>query len=375
MARYIYQHTDWPHFFWDQDKLAPLLAKVHLRQGRLLGSLQALGFDIQHETVLNSLALEVTQSSDIEGEILNLQQVRSSIARRLGFDIGNLKTASQNVEGAVEIVFDAIQNFNEPLTEERLCHWHLALMSGDKRWHLTVGSWRTDAHGPMQIVSDAIGKERVHFEAPAAEMLHKEMSVFIEWANRKNDIDPLLKAAIAHFWFVTLHPFDDGNGRIARAITDWLLARHEQSILRFYSMSAQIRLERKAYYAILEKTSKGGLEITPYLEWFLQTLDHAFDRTEYMVHVALMKAKFWHEYETIHFNSRQKLVINTLFDGFFGKLTTHKWSKMMKCSQDTALRDINALIEMDILQKDPEGGRFTGYSLVSRWNITPLAMP
>lgn len=368
MARYIYQHPDWPHFFWDQEKLAASLAQIHLRQGRLMGTLSALGFLVQNDTLLNNLTLEVIKSSDIEGEILNPDQVRSSIARRLGLSIENPKQSTGNVEGAVEVLLDATQHFNQDLTEERLCHWQFALLKSDPKsayLHLNIGKWRDDAHGPMQVISGPIGRERVHFEAPPAEILSAEMATFIQWANQQSDIDPVLKAAIAHLWFVTIHPFDDGNGRIARAITDWLLARHEQSALRFYSMSAQIRQERKTYYAILESTSKGDLEITRYLEWFLDMLNHAFDATEQSIRSSLAKSKFWEKHAQTAFNARQTLMLNKLFDGFIGKLTTTKWAKITKCSQDTALRDINTLIDLGILKKDAAGGRSTGYKLIT----------
>jgi len=365
MTRYIYQQADWPHFLWDQSKLAPQLAHIHQRLGKLMGSLSALGFALQNDTLLNALSLEVVKSSDIEGEILNPDQVRSSIARRLGLPYDATSQATDSVEGAVEVVLDATQHFNIPLTEERLCHWQIALLGSDLRSaYLRIGTWRNDAEGPMQIVSGPIGREKVHFQAPPASELNSEMAKFIQWANETNDTDPLLKAAIAHFWFVTLHPFDDGNGRIARAITEWLLARHEQSAQRFYSISAQIRQERKSYYAILETTTKGSLNITPYLEWFLNTLDHALDKTEHTINNALLKAKFWDTHAKNSFNTRQILMINKLFEGFIGKLTTTKWAKITKCSQDTALRDINALMDLGILKKDPEGGRSTGYSLV-----------
>ena len=365
MARYIYQQVDWPHFSWDQAKLAPQLAHIHQRLGKLMGSLSALGFALQNDTQLNTLSLEVIKSSDIEGEILNPDQVRSSIARRLGLPYDASITPSDNVTGAVDVVLDAAQQFNAPLTEERLCHWQIALLRSDpKSAYLRIGAWRNDAQGPMQVVSGPIGKEKVHFEAPPASELNAEMKKFIQWANEKNDTDPILKAAIAHLWFVTLHPFDDGNGRIARAITEWLLARHEQSAQRFYSMSAQIRQERKSYYAILETTTKSTLNITAYLEWFLNTLDHAFDKTEHTIKNALLKTKFWDTHANASLNARQVLMINKLFDGFFGKLTTTKWAKITKCSPDTALRDINALIDLGILKKDPAGGRSTGYSLM-----------
>ncbi len=363
MRRYIHQLADWPNFFWDQAKLAPLLASVRHQQGRLLGQMEGLGFLFETETVLETLTLDVLKSSEIEGEFLDKQEVRSSVARHLGVDIGALVPADSHVKGMVEMVLDATQNYNAPLTADRLCRWHLELLSADYRINMKVGTWRDDAYGPMQVVSGFIGRERVHYEAPPAKRLDMEMDAFINWVNRTDEIDPILKAAVAHLWFVTIHPFDDGNGRIARAIADMLLAQSEQNPQRFYSTSAQIRVERKGYYHILEKTQKGKLDITAWLEWFLNCLSNAFSKAEQTLSSVLRKAHFWKMHADTVFNDRQKLMLNKLFDGFKGKLTSSKWAKIAKCSQDTALRDIQMLIEEDILEKAPAGGRSTSYSL------------
>jgi len=368
MTRYIYQLPDWPNFFWDHVKLSTLLAHIHQRQGHIMGTMRVLGFSVQNEAALNMLTLDVIKSSEIEGEVLNEAQVRSSVARRLGIHLEKYTQTTRQVEGVVEMMVDATQHFNEPLTDERLFNWHIALLGSERSLrnaYLKIGVWRDDLTGPMQVVSGSIGRERVHFEAPPASCLESEMKIFIDWVNHKHDdLDPIIKAAIAHFWFVTLHPFDDGNGRIARAITDWLLARHEQRAERFYSLSAQIRQERKTYYEILESTSKGTLDITLYLEWFLHCLDRAFDKTEQIIEAVLFKTKFWEDHANTTLNDRQKFILNKLIDGFTGKLTSTKWAKLTKCSQDTALRDIQALIVLGILVKEPSGGRSTSYTLL-----------
>ena len=365
MSRYIHELPEWPRFSWNQESLAAPLAAVRHKQGRLLGRMEALGFSLQKEAELETLTLDVLKSSEIEGEKLNAEQVRSSIARRLGMDIAGAVPADRDVEGVVEMMLDATQNFGKLLTKERLCGWHAALFpagrSGMRK--ITVGAWRTDAEGPMQVVSGPAGKERVHFEAPSAALLDREMSRFIGWANETGRTDPVLRSALAHLWFVTIHPFDDGNGRIARAIADWLLARSENSAQRFYSMSAQIRLERKAYYEILEKTQKGTLDIAPWMEWFLGCLDRAFDATETTLDTVLRKARFWERLAGTAINERQRLVLNRTLSGFEGRLTSTKWARIGKCSHDTALRDIQDLIEKDVLVKNAAGGRSTSYSL------------
>lgn len=365
MSRYIHELPDWPSFKWDQEKLAGPLAALRHRQGRLIGRMETLGFPLRAEANLRTLTLDVTKSSEIEGEILDRDQVRSSIARRLGMDIGALAPANRNVEGMVEMMLDATQKYSEPLTAERLAGWHASLFptgySGMRR--IAVGRWRDDAKGPMQVVSSAGGRERVHFEAPTAKRLKREMTLFLKWFNGTDDTDLVLRAGLAHLWFVTIHPFEDGNGRIARAIADMALARSEQSSQRFYSMSAQIRIERKTYYDILEKTQKGGLDITPWLVWFLGCLDRAFNGTEETLSSVLHKARFWERHADTSFNDRQRLMLNKLLEGLEGNLTSSKWAKIAKCSQDTALRDILDLVNHGILAKNPDGGRSTSYSL------------
>ena len=366
--RYIHESETWPRFRWKEEVLSARLADVRHRQGRLMGRMETLGFPLRDEAVLQTLTEEVLKSSEIEGEILDRDQVRSSIARRLGMDIGGLTPADRHVEGVVEMMLDATQRYAEPLSEERLFAWHAALFptarSGMTK--ITVGAWRTDKTGPMQVVSGPIGKERVHYEAPKAARLKGEMKRFLAWFNKEDSRDPVLKAAVAHLWFVTIHPFDDGNGRMARAIADMMLARSESTAQRFYSMSAQIRLERKEYYEILEATQKGDLDITKWLVWFLDCLNRAFDHADETLGAVLQKAKFWERHANISFNERQKKILNQLLNGFEGKLTTVKWAKLAKCSHDTALRDIEDLIAKKILRKDEAGGRSTSYSLVGR---------
>lgn len=365
MSVYIHQLPDWPRFRWNLEALATPLARVRHRQGRLLGRMESLGFALQKEAELETLTLDVVKSSEIEGEKLQPEQVRSSIARRLGLDAGGAEPADRDVEGVVEMMLDATQNFAKPLTDDRLCAWHAALFpagrSGMRR--IIVGAWRDDADGPMQVVSGPIGKEKVHYEAPAAPLLPEEMARFLAWANEKDGTDAVLRAGLAHLWFVTLHPFDDGNGRIARAIADWQLARSENSAQRFYSMSAEIRHQRKNYYDTLEQTQKGTLEVTPWLAWFLGCLDRTFDGTETTLAAVLRKARFWERAARPALNDRQCLALNRLLDGFSGKLTTQKWAALANCSHDTALRDIQSLMDHGLLRKDQGGGRSTSYSL------------
>jgi Fic family protein len=362
---YIHELPDWPNLRWSDEQLAQPLAAVRHRQGRLIGHMEALGFPLREEAVLQALTEDVIKSSEIEGEVLDREQVRSSIARRLGMDIGGLVEADRNVEGVVEMMLDATQNYAQPLTAERLFGWHAALFptgrSGMSR--ITVGAWRTAETGPMQVVSGPIGRERVHYEAPASERLDADMSRFLDWFETAAP-DPVLKAGVAHLWFVTIHPFDDGNGRIARAIADLALARAEGSAQRFYSMSAQIRTERRAYYDMLERAQKGDLDITPWLLWFIGCLDRAFDGAETILASVMRKARFWESVAGQPLNERQRKVINRLLDGFEGKLTNAKWAALTKASSDTALRDINDLMQRGILVKDPAGGRSTSYSLV-----------
>jgi len=362
---YIHELSDWPRFHWNAEKLTQPLASVRHRQGRLIGHMEALGFNLQQDAVLQTLTADVLKSSEIEGEKLDADQVRSSIARRLGMDIGGLEPADRHVEGVVEMMLDATRHYDRPLTDERLFAWHAALFptgrSGMTR--IRAGAWRDAGSGPMQIVSGPMGREHVHYEAPKADRLDKEMKAFLDWFEADACFDPVLKAGLAHLWFVTIHPFDDGNGRIARAIADTALARSENSPQRFYSMSAQIRQERNAYYDILEETQKGPMEITPWMDWFLGCLGRAIDGAQTTLSAVLSKARFWERIRGIQINDRQRLVINRLLDGFEGKLTSSKYARLARCSQDTAHRDILALVDRGILVQNPEGGRSTSYSL------------
>jgi Fic family protein len=362
---YIHERPEWPGFYWNFERISQRLVEVRHRQGRLIGRMEGLGFQLQTEAVLHTLTEDVLKSSEIEGEKLDRDQVRPSIARRLGIDIGGLMPADRNVDGVVEMMLDATQHYDQPLTTQRLFDWQAALFptgrSGMSR--INVGAWRDDKKGPMQVVSGPIGKERVHYEAPIAVRLRGEMKKFLDWFEKESSTDLVLKAGVAHLWFVTIHPLEDGNGRIARAIADMVLARSESSPQRFYSMSAQIRQERREYYEILEATQKGDLDITGWLEWFLACLDRAFDRAETILAAVLSKARFWDCFTGTDFNERQRSMINWLLNGFEGKLTSSKWAKLKKCSQDTALRDIEDLINKTILTKDSAGGRSTSYSL------------
>jgi Fic family protein len=346
--------------------LGVALAAVRHRQGRLLGRMEALGFDLRAEAVLQTLTEDVLKSSEIEGDILDKEQVRSSIARRLGMDIGALAPVDRHIEGVVEMMLDATQNYQAPLSDERLFAWHAALFPTGRSGmtKITVGAWRDDSSGSIQVVSGPIGRERVHYQAPAAARLAVEMTALLDWFNGEARLDPVLRAAIAHLWFVTIHPFDDGNGRIARAIADMALARSDGSPQRFYSVSAQIRRKRGDYYAILERTQKGGLNITGWLQWFLVLLDRAFDGTDGILANVLRKARFWESMAGQPLGDRQRNVINRLLDGFEGKLTSSKWAVLTKTSPDSALRDINDLVARGIPVKNQAGGRSTSYSLV-----------
>src|SRR5437870_4777996 len=362
---YVHERKDWPRLTWDRERLAEPLAAVRHQQGRLIGHMEALGFSLRQEAVLQTLTSDVLKSSEIEGEKLDAEQVRSSIARRLGMDIGALRPADRNVEGIVEMMLDATRRYDEPLTVERLFGWHASLFPSGRSGmtKIRAGAWRDDSNGPMQVVSGPVGKERIHFEAPAAEHVDREMQAFLDAFNAKSDIDPVLRAALAHLWFVTIHPFEDGNGRIARAIADMVLARSDHSPQRFYSMSAQIREERNAYYERLEAAQKGELDIAPWLEWFLACLDRAFDGAENTLADVLRKAEFWKKHAGGAFNDRQRDILNRLLDGFEGKLTSSKYALIEKTSPDTALRDIQGLIDQGILVKEEGGGRSTSYSL------------
>ncbi len=365
--RYIHQLNAWPKFTWDHKKIAALLGLIRNRQGQLTGRMEAIGFPLRSEALLQTLTLDVLKSSEIEGEVLDQKQVRSSIARRLGMDIAGLVSSDRHVDGVVEMMLDATQNFKKPLTKNRLFGWHACLFpTGRSGMHkIIAGGWRNNSRGPMQVVSGPIGRERVHFEAPDAARLGSEMKDFFHWFNNTaEEIDPVLKAGIAHLWFVTIHPFEDGNGRLARAITDMQLARAAGSAQRLYSMSVQIRQERSAYYDALEKTQKSAsMDITAWLEWFLVCLDRAIISTENTLAKVLKKARFWAGQSAGTINERQRVMINKLFDGFEGKLTSSKWAKITKCSHDTALRDILELIEKGVLAKEAAGGRSTSYRL------------
>jgi Fic family protein len=365
MGNYIHQKKEWPNFKWDTDSILNLLSEARNLQGKLQGKIESLGFELRNEAQLDTLTLDVLKTSEIEGEFLHHNQVRSSIARKLGIEIAGSVESDRNVDGVVEMMIDATQNCFNPLTKKRLFAWHSALFptgrSGMQK--IITGSWRKDNSGPMQVVSGAMGKEKVHFEAPHSDLIKNELSVFLDWFNQENKIDIVLKAAIAHLWFVTIHPFDDGNGRITRALTDMLLAQSDKSNQRFYSMSAQIRIERKQYYEILEKTQRGNLNITNWLQWFLQCLINALNNTESVLNKVLFKGNFWNKHSITIMNERQKKLLNMLLDNFDGKLTSSKWAKITKCSKETAIRDINDLIEKGILQKEEEGGRSTNYEL------------
>jgi len=362
---YVYERKGWPRLHCNRAHLADPLAAVRHAQGRLTGHMEALGFHLRQEAVLRTLTADVLKSSEIEGEQLDAEQVRSSIARRLGVDIGGLAPADRNVEGIVEMMLDATRHYDQPLTAERLFSWQACLFPTGRSGmtKIRTGAWRDDSNGPMQVVSGPVGRERVHFQAPPARALGREMRAFLEAFNAKAEMDPVLKAGVAHLWFVTIHPFDDGNGRLARAIADMALARSENSPQRFYSMSAQIRQERNAYYEILERTQRGALDITPWMEWFLGCLGRAIAGAQTTLAVVLAKARFWESIAAIPINDRQRMVLNRLLDGFDGKLTSSRYATLAKCSPDTALRDILFLVERGVLVRNPGGGRSTSYAL------------
>ena len=363
--KYIHQNENWPSFTWDATALQTLLGEVRNRQGKLMGKMETMGFALQEQALLNTLTIDILKSSEIEGEILNTDQVRSSIARRLGMDIAGLIPSDRNVDGVVEMMLDATQNFTKPLVKDRLYGWHNCLFPTGRSgmYKINVGQLRKDDNGPMQVVSGGVGREKVHFQAPDAILLEEEMSQFLDWFNDEKTLDPVLKAGIAHLWFITLHPFDDGNGRIARALTDMQLCKADGSSKRFYSMSAQILLQRNQYYTILEETQKGNLDITNWLLWFFENVLAALNTTNTTLEQVLLKASFWEKQNSTPWNERQKILLNKMLDGFEGKLTTTKWAKITKCSPDTALRDIQDLISKGILLKEQKGGRSTSYTL------------
>lgn len=366
MTFYIHNRENWTDFTWDNKKVLLKLSETRNLQGKLLGRMESLGFDLQNEAILNTLTLEIVKSSEIEGEILETEQVRSSIARRLGIDIAGAIESERYVDGIVEMMLNATQQYDLPLTKERLFGWHSALFptGWSNLFKITVADWRKDTKGSMQVVSGPLGREKVHFEAPSAERIDSEIDKLLDWIENEMEVDPVLKAAISHLWFVTIHPFEDGNGRITRAITEMILARSDKSVKRFYSMSAQIRVERKQYYEVLERTQKGDSDITEWILWFLECLQGAINSTYDVLQVVLQKAEFWKIHSSTILNERQQKMINQLLDGFTGKLTTTKWGKICKCSQDTALRDIQDLMNKNILQKEPSGGRSTNYELI-----------
>ncbi len=366
MGTYIHEREDWPRFRWDWNALHEPLGAARHRQGVLLGKMESLGFALRDGAVLEALTEEVQKSSEIEGEQLDRAQVRSSVARRLGMDVGAVSPVDRHVDGVVDMVMNATQRYDAPLTAERLCGWHAAMFptgySG--MYRIKVGEWRDDSKGPMQVVSGPIGREWVHYQAPAAARLGKEIAAFLGWFEAPERMDPVAKAALAHLWFVTIHPFEDGNGRIARAIADLALARSEQTTKRFYSMSAQIRIERKDYYDVLEQAQKGDLDVTEWMVWFLGCLKRAIEGAERELEVVQARAFFWDSIRDTPINERQRVMLNRLLDGFHGKLTTRKWSQLTQCSHDTALRDIHDLISKKILVQ-AAAGRSTSYSLKS----------
>jgi Fic family protein len=375
-TKYIWQRSEWPEWQFDSKRLSELLSRVTLERGRLLGGMQALGFRLAEEATLRALTEDVIKSSEIEGEKLNPESVRSSLARRLGLDIGALAPADRNVDGVVEMVLDATQRYDQPLTEQRLFSWHAALFptgySGMTK--LSVGSYRTDVDGPMQVVSGGTGREKVHFEAPPAVSLAQEMVCFLDWFNCSQGLDPTIKAGLAHLWFVTLHPFEDGNGRIGRAVCDMALARADGSPQRFYSLSAQIQRARKDYYDSLEFAQKGTQDVTEWLEWFLGCLLRAIHGAGEQTKEVMLKANFWSRWSGASMNARQMKMLNKLLDGFEGNLTNKKWVVMNKCSPDTALRDIKELVDRGVLARAGAGGRSTHYVLSDAQTLDSVRM-
>jgi Fic family protein len=363
MAKYIYEYKNWTNFSWQDKAINVVFGEVRLMQGKIIGQMNALGFSAKEEATLTALTLDIVKSSEIEGELLNYDQVRSSIARRLGINTAGLVLSNRHIEGVVEMMLDATQRYTLPLTEKRLFGWHAALFptSYSGPYLIEVGRYRT---GEMQVVSGAMDKEKVHYKAVKPELVKMEMDKFLDWINNENRLDPVLKAAIAHFWFIIIHPFDDGNGRIGRAITDMLLAYAEGSGERFYSMSSQILAERRLYYEVLQKVQHSSGDITEWIDWFLHCLKNAMFSTEITTQKILHKAEFWKLHEHTPINERQRIILNKLFDDFEGKLQTSKWAKIVKTSTDTALRDIKDLVEKGILKQTDEGGRNANYELV-----------
>ena len=361
---YLHQRKNWWEFQYDKGAVMNKLGPVRAAQGLMLGRMASLGFDFQGEAILATMSLELVRSCEIEGETLNLNEVRSSIARRLGINAAGLAPASRYVDGIVEMLMDATQRYDEPLSDERLFGWHNVLFPTGRSglYSIEVGKYRS---GEMQVVSGPMGYEKVHYEAPEPGRIPEEMRRFIDWVNTENALDAVLKAGIAHIWFVSIHPFDDGNGRITRALTDMLLARSEKSSKRFYSMSNEMKLQQNEYYDILERTQKGDGDITEWILWFLDCFGKALSSTEDTLSAVLAKSRFWEAHRNVAVNERQRKIINMQFDGFFGKLTTGKWAKIGKCSTDTALNDIRDLVSKGMLKRNGEGGRSTNYSLVT----------
>lgn len=364
---YIHQLQDWTDFRWEAEAVINLLSEVRNLQGRLIGKMGMYGFDLRNDALLETFAQDAVKSTEIEGEVLNSDQVRSSVAKRLGIEQGGYVPSDRNVDGMVDMLIDATTNNSIPLSQERLFDWHSALFPTGRSsmFKLTVGQWRTGLSGPMRVISGTVGKETVHFVAPDAQLVPSEMDEFINWFNQATSEDLVIKAAIAHLWFITIHPFQDGNGRMARALTDMLLSRADGSSQRYYSMSAQIMVQRKEYYAILEKTQKGDRDITAWIVWFLQCLINALKSSDTTLSKVSQKASFWQIHSSTLLNNRQVKVINKLLDGFEGKLNSSKWAKINKCSKDSAVRDINDLIKKKILKKEAAGGRSTSYTLSS----------
>ncbi len=365
MPKYIYQYNQWPNFTWNEKRIGSILGKVRHLQGKIFGQMSNIGFTLKEETYLSTLILDVLKSSEIEGEFLNYEQVRSSIAQKLGIETSGIIHVSRDVEGVVEMMLDATKNYDKDLTNERLFGWHASLFPNgySGMYKIDTGCYRTDK---MQVVSGSMGKEKVHFEAPHHNEVQTEMNILIDWINNENDIDLVVKSAIAHFWFIIIHPFDDGNGRIARALTDFFLAKSEDSSLRFYSLSNQILAEKKTYYSVLQKVQHSSGDITEWLEWFLNCLYSSLQLTETTFQKVLYKSNFWELHKETDLNSRQRKMLNKLLDGFDGKLKTSKWAKIAKCSSDTALRDIKDLISKGILKQEESGGRSTNYELITR---------
>ena len=364
--QYLWAHEDWPNLIWDQNYLYKLIASISLEQGRIQGKMETLGFDMRNEAHLIIRTVDVIKSSEIEGVVLDYTEVRSSVARRLGLEVGGIVQASERVEGVVEMMLDATEKYDSMLHSERLFTWHSTQFPSSVAGTDTikVGCWRDDRNGPMQVISGPIGREKVHFQAVPANRIEEEMSDFLQWFDDPGDLHSLFVAGLAHLWFITIHPFEDGNGRIARAITDMALARSEQFMQRYYSMSAQLCAERNDYYNILEITQRGSVDITGWMNWFLCCLQRSINQSEEILNTVLTKARFWTRFAQESLSPRQIRVMNKFLDGFKGKLTSSKWAKIAKCSQDTATRDIHDLIKRGALKRDAAGGRSTSYSLV-----------